>query len=137
MLRGAPHYPWQFLEEQFFAQLLHERTSVLVPWPYHVDESGETFCWPYAIMPRLPGRPLADKAFRGSLDTAAQREIARALGQTLADLQALGGPVPGAYDPAIRRIQPGCRYARTGRTSTCSSLAGEGASSSAGPDHRG
>ncbi len=93
------------LEEQFFAQLLHEYTSVPVPWPYHVDELAEIFGWPYAIMPHLPGRPLADKAFRGSLDAALQREIARALGQTLADLQALGWPLSGAYDPTTRTIR--------------------------------
>ena len=105
VLRGTPHYPWQFLEEQLFAQLLHEHTSVPVPWPYYVDESAAIFGWSYAIMPRLPGRPLADKAFRGSLGGAAQREIARALGHTLADLQALEWPLPGAYDPTTRTIR--------------------------------
>lgn len=105
VLRGAPHYPWQFPEEQFFARLLHEHTSVPVPWPYHVNESAAIFGWPYAIMLRLPGRPLADKAFRSRLDGAVQREVARALGHTLADLQALEWPLPGVYDPTTRTIR--------------------------------
>ncbi|MDE2993914.1 MAG: phosphotransferase, partial [Chloroflexota bacterium] len=80
VLRGAPHYPWQFLEEQLFARLLHEYTPVPVPWPYYVDESAAIFGWPYAIMPRLPGRPLADKAFRGPRGGGAATEIGRGRG---------------------------------------------------------
>ena len=110
VLRGAPHYPWQFLEEQLFARLLHEHTSVPVPWPYHVDESAAIFGWSYAIMPRLPGRPLADQAFRGSLDAAAQRDIAGALGHTLADFQVLEWPLPGAYDPITRTIRQSAAF---------------------------
>ena len=110
VLRGAPHYPWQFLEEQFFARLLHEHTPVPVPWPYHVEESAATFGWPYAIMPCLPGRPLADKALRGHLDGAAQRKVAGALGHTLADLQALEWPLPGAYDPTTRKIRQSAAF---------------------------
>jgi len=35
VLRGRPHFPWQFPTEQFFARQLHDRTKVPVPWPYN------------------------------------------------------------------------------------------------------
>ncbi len=37
VLRGMPHFPWQFPTEQFYTNLLHERTHVPVPWPCMID----------------------------------------------------------------------------------------------------
>ncbi len=37
VLRGAPHYDWQFPAERFFARLLHEHTSAPAPWPYLIE----------------------------------------------------------------------------------------------------
>lgn len=98
VLRGAPHFPWQFPEERFFARLLRERTRAPVPWPYLLDESPEIFGWSYAIMPKLPGLQLEDAAVVAGLTPDDRRGIARALGETLREMQRLTWPVAGAYD---------------------------------------
>jgi hygromycin-B 7''-O-kinase len=33
VLRGCPHYPWQFPAERFFTNHLHQYTRAPVPWP--------------------------------------------------------------------------------------------------------
>jgi hygromycin-B 7''-O-kinase len=48
VFRGAPLGPPQFPTERFFTRLLHERTSVPVPWPYQIDDSCDFFPWSYA-----------------------------------------------------------------------------------------
>lgn len=106
VLRGNPFYSWQFLAEQFFAPLLHERTAVSIPWPYYVEQSTSIFGWSYAIMRRLPGQALAEKSFRDALDPASRLQIARSMGETLAALQELEWPVAGAYDPTTGGIRP-------------------------------
>src|SRR3712207_1733014 len=60
VLRGAPHYPWQFPKERFGATLLHERTQVPVAYPYLLDTATDIFGWPYLLMPRLHGTSPAD-----------------------------------------------------------------------------
>lgn len=60
VFRGNPFFDWQFPKEQAAARILHERTDVPVPWPYHYEPSPELFGWPFVIMPRLPGRNLWD-----------------------------------------------------------------------------
>src|SRR5687768_1090969 len=62
VLRGCPHYDWQFPTEQFFVQLIHDRTRVPVPYPYIVDPKTDIFGWSYVCMPRMPGIQLADEA---------------------------------------------------------------------------
>jgi hygromycin-B 7''-O-kinase len=80
VLRGAPHYPWQFPKERFFSQLLHERTPVPVPWPYLLDPGDDILGWSYAIMPRLPGVQLIDPHVQNALGAEDKRGIARAMG---------------------------------------------------------
>src|SRR4051794_20759680 len=54
VLRGAPHWVkgpgdvewrredrWQFTKERWFAQQLHEKTNVPVPWPMLHDETND------------------------------------------------------------------------------------------------
>src|SRR5215216_5853473 len=60
VLRGMPHYPWQFPKERFGAALLHERTQVPVAYPYLLDASTDIFGWSYLLMPRLQGIRPAD-----------------------------------------------------------------------------
>ena len=60
VLRGRPHYPWQFPREQWFSRFLHERTALPIPWPYLHDPCTDIFGWSYALMPRLPGLQLPD-----------------------------------------------------------------------------
>jgi hygromycin-B 7''-O-kinase len=106
VLRGAPHLAWQFPVEQFFADRLHERTPVPVPWPYQIDSSQQIFGWSYALMPRLPGLQLADPQVYTSLSAEDRRGIARALGENLARMQQHTRPFPGRYDPTTKTVQP-------------------------------
>lgn len=106
VLRGCPHYDWQFPCEQFFARLLHEHTSAPVPWPYQLDPADDIFGWSYALMPRLPGLQLADPAVRASLDLADRLAIAGEQGRMLAELHALQWPFAGGYDLAADTVVP-------------------------------
>lgn len=102
VLRGSPHYPWQFPKEQFGAALLHAHTEVPVAHPYLLDPTTAIFGWPYLLMPRLHGtHPLA-----AHLSLAEKLAIAAALGQNLARLHALTWPFAGDYDLASQSIQP-------------------------------
>ena len=106
VLRGQPHFWWQFPTEQFYTRLLHERTQVSVPWPYLIDPSSEIFGWSYVLMPRMPGLQLADSQVRAQLGIAEKRGIARALGENLARMQQLAWPFPGRYAPKAGDVQP-------------------------------
>lgn len=55
VLRGQPHFAWQFPTEQFYARYLYERTSVPVPWLYLLDVGTDIFGWNFVLMPRMPG----------------------------------------------------------------------------------
>jgi hygromycin-B 7''-O-kinase len=102
VLRGVPHYPWQFPKERFGARLLHERTQVPVAYPYILDTSTDIFGWPYLLMPRLHGSSPADRHWTD----AEQIDIAQALGQNLVHLHELTCPFAGAYDHTSDTIQP-------------------------------
>ena len=106
VLRGAPHYPWQFPKERFFTLLLHERTPVPVPWPYLLDPGDGIFGWSYVLMPRMPGLLLIDPKVRRSLSIADRRAIAGAMGTTLAHMHSLTWSCAGEYDLATDTIRP-------------------------------
>jgi hygromycin-B 7''-O-kinase len=120
VLRGAPHYVsttpqtsappyvrndlWQFTKEIFFAKMLHERTKAPVPWPQLLDESTDIFGWPYIIMPKMPGTCFDDDSIRRTLTRNEQSAVARALGEALAEQQALDWPFAGDFDPTIALV---------------------------------
>jgi hygromycin-B 7''-O-kinase len=106
VLRGAPLDARQFPCERWFMQRLHERTRSPVPWPYLLDRRSDIFGWNYILMPRLPGRSLADQEMKWHLPEQARQSIARALGATLAELHTLTWPYVGDYDLATETIQP-------------------------------
>jgi len=108
VLRGVPHYSWQFPKERFFTQLLHERTPVPVPWPYLLDSSDDIFGWSYAIMPRMPGVQLIDPDVRGTLGAKDKCGIASAMGMTLARMHTLVWSYAGEYNLETNAIQPLC-----------------------------
>ncbi len=99
VLRGRPLVDFQFKKERFFAQRIHERTSVPVGWPYQLESSSEIFGWPFAVMPRLPGIQIGDTEVRESHTREEHRALARALGETLGLLHRLDWPHPAEYDP--------------------------------------
>jgi len=106
VLRGAPHYPWQFPTEQFSARLLHERTAAPTPWPYLLDPSDDIFGWSYALMPHMPGFHFTDSAWFATLSMSDRISIAAALGETLADLHALTWPHAGRYNATTEQVEP-------------------------------
>jgi len=106
VLRGAPHYDWQFPTEQFFVEQLHSKTHEPVPYPYLFDPSTDMFGWGFVIMPRMPGLQLADKQVASTLDWDDRREIARALARMLVEIQTLTWDHAGKYDPVTKSVQP-------------------------------
>jgi len=106
VFRGAPHYPHQFASEHFFAQKLHEQTSVPIPWPYLFDPSNDIFGWSYAIMPRMPGLQLVDPKVKANLSREDRIEIACAMGENLAHMQELTWEFPGQYYAKTDTLQP-------------------------------
>ncbi len=104
VLRGCPHTPSQLHGEAFFARAAHPHAPV--PWPYRICDDATDLGWTFAVMPCLPGRQLHQEI---GLDTMAAGEVldlARALGESLADLHETPMPCWGAYEPAARGIKP-------------------------------
>jgi hygromycin-B 7''-O-kinase len=106
VLRGAPFDAPQVPGERWFMQQLHEHTQAPVPWPYLLDRGSDIFGWSYIIMPRLPGRPLAEHQVKQRLSSQERKSIARALGATRAELHSLTWPCVGNYDLPTQTIQP-------------------------------
>jgi len=109
VLRGCPHYDWQFPKERYFARLIHEHTDVPVPWPYLVDPDPTIFGWEYVLMPRMSGLQTSDPALRANLSPEAQLQIASGLGKTLAELHAFHLPHYGDYELGEDRVVPHTR----------------------------
>jgi hypothetical protein len=106
VLRGCPHYSWQFPKERYFAKQIDEHTSVAAPWPYEIDPSSELFGWSYAIMPRLPGLLLDIPETQSQLSDQDRLGLARALGETLGLLQEHTWEYPGEYDLDADTVVP-------------------------------
>ena len=106
VLRGQPHFWWQFPTEQFYVQQLHERTRVPVPWPYLIDPAPDIFGWSYVIMPRMPGIQVADPDVQAQLGPEDKREIARALGENLALMHDVTWPFSGRYSALTNCVEP-------------------------------
>jgi len=106
VLRGAPHYVWQFPTEQFFVERLHQQTHTPVPYPYLLELSTDIFGWSFVIMPRMTGLQLQDKSIVSQLTVADRLEIARALARMLVEVQTLTCECAGLYDPEMNRVKP-------------------------------
>jgi hygromycin-B 7''-O-kinase len=105
VLRGPRRYPSQFPEVRLSARLLHERTSVPVPWPYLLDPSEDNFGWSYVLMPRMPGLQLTDPLAWDQPSAGDGHGIAEAIRETLAGLHTLTWPCTGEYDQATDTLQ--------------------------------
>lgn len=106
VLRGAPHFPWQFPTERFYVQQLHKRTQIPVPWPYLLDPTRDIFGWSYVIMPRMYGLQLEDPQVRKQLSKKDRRALARTFGENLALMQELRWPFSGRYNAESDMVQP-------------------------------
>jgi len=98
VLRGVPHYDWQFPTECFFTEQLHQNTAVPVPYPYLFEESTDIFGWCFAIMPRLPGVSVLDKTISSTLSLEDRLAAACALASTLAEAHTFTWHHVGKYD---------------------------------------
>ncbi len=111
ILRGAPHYPWQFPTEAFFTNQLHTKTRVPVAHPYLYEPDVDIFGWSFAIMPRLPGISVKDPAVRQDLTGEDRAEQARELARTLVEAQKLTWDISGKYQITTGKVEPlDCGY---------------------------
>src|SRR6185436_18866091 len=106
VLRGVPHYDWQFPSEKFFTELLHIKMHVPVPYPYLFNTSPEIFGWPFVIMSKMPGLQLADSQVVARLSMDERREIAQALAAMLIEVQTFAPEYSGKYDVVTQVVQP-------------------------------
>jgi hygromycin-B 7''-O-kinase len=119
VLRGAPHWVkgindvtywqedrWQFTKERFFAQQLHKRADVPVPWPMHYDQSSDLMGWPYLVMPRMPGHCFDDHTILKTLSPPDRTGIAVALGRALARMQRFHWPFAGDFSLVSITLEP-------------------------------
>src|SRR5215510_5992437 len=105
VLRGVPHYDWQFPTEKYFTEQLHAKTGVPVAYPYLLNSSAEIFGWSYVIMPRMSGLQLADSQITAGLSMDERREIARALAAMLIEIQTLTWEYSGRYTFTTQMIE--------------------------------
>ena len=113
VLRGVPHYDWQFPTEKFFTEQLHAKTQVPVAYPYLFDPSAEIFGWSYVIMPRMPGVQLADSQVTAGLSMDERRGIAKALAAMLIEIQTLTWGYSGRYNFMTQMVERMHRDYRT------------------------
>jgi hygromycin-B 7''-O-kinase len=106
VLRGVPHYDWQFPTEKFFIDQLHAKTDVPIPYPYLLNPSTEIFGWPFVMMPKMSGLQLADSQVVARLSSDERRGVARALAAMLIEIQNLTWKHSGRYNIAIQMIEP-------------------------------
>jgi len=106
VLRGVPHYPWQFRNEKVFTDLLHDKTIVPVPHPYLVETDTTILGWEFVIMPRMKGIHLSDSLDEAELSEEDRVGIAEAQGIVLREAQKLTNTFCGEYNFEADRILP-------------------------------
>ena len=106
ILRGCPHYDWQFPKERFFAREIASRSSIPAPWPYLIEPSREVFGWSYALMPCLPGLQLSNPTVRARVTPSEDTSIAQALGTGPSRLHEMTWAHPGTYSLQQNDVMP-------------------------------
>ena len=106
VLRGSPHYDWQFPKELYFCNEIKRQTLVPVPYPYLFDATSEIFGWPYILMPRMPGKFIPDPAINSTLTKEDHAAIAVAMGEMLAELHNCRFPHSGEFQLASNSVEP-------------------------------
>lgn len=103
VLRGVPHYDWQFPTEKFFAELLSEN-GIPTPTPYIYDPDLDIFGWEYVIMPRLSGVNISSKLDDKFTDDE-RIEIAKAQAKMLNKIQQYKFDHFGRFDIVSKEIR--------------------------------
>jgi len=106
VLRGKPHFAWQFPTERFYARFLRECANAPAPWPYQIDPGTDIFGWSYVLMPRMPGLQLANPQVREQLLPADRQAIAAVLGKNLAYMQQAKWSIVGRYRAVTDEVEP-------------------------------
>src|SRR5262245_20542907 len=106
VLRGVPHYDWQFPTEKFFIEQLHSNTNVPVPYPYLFDPSAKIFGGPFVRMPRMHGLQSPDAQMTARLTMDERCGVAQALAAMLIEIQTLRWEHSGRYQPVTQMIEP-------------------------------
>lgn len=104
VLRGKPQTPYQLSKEQLVAAEIHRRSTLPVPFPYHLSNDVDVFGWPFAVMPLLAGAMGA--RIWADADDAARLALAAAHGGALAQLHQATFDAPGPYDEATNAFVP-------------------------------
>ena len=105
VLRGKPHYDWQFPNEKLMAESLHEKTKVPVPFPYLLETNKDILGWEFILMPRMKGKNLSDSLSEDWLSDVERIEIAKAQGSTLREAQKLTYEYCGKFDLTTNSIK--------------------------------
>lgn len=106
VLRGVPHYAWQFPTERFFVERMHEQTQAPVPYPYLLESSADIFGWSFAVMPKTVGVSVLDETVASRLAPKDRLAIVQAMARTLVEMQALTWECAGKYDPGVSGVCP-------------------------------
>lgn len=106
VLKGNPLYPGQFLEEQYFVENIHNKTSVVVPTPYLIDYSEDIFGWSYCLMPRLQGGHLDSPKIQSKLNRDEKKRIAESIAKTLLEFHSWKVDTFGELDTQNQTIKP-------------------------------
>lgn len=104
VLRGNPQTPSQLAKEQLVAEEISRRSTLPVPFPYHLSNDVEVFGWPFAVMPLLAGTMGA--RIWADADDANRIDLAAAHGRALAQLHEATFAAPGPYDDATNAFVP-------------------------------
>jgi hygromycin-B 7''-O-kinase len=97
VLRGDPwpaHVDDQFRCERFWASCVRQRSTVPVPWPFHIEADESLFGWPFQLTPWMPGTTQRDAAG------------VAALGRAAADLRGVTVDAFGSWSPVTDAIEP-------------------------------
>lgn len=84
VLKGNPLYKGQLEEERYFVEQLHQKTNVIMPFPFLIDDKEDIFGWKYALMPYLPGEHMNSEDFKSKLNLENGYKIAEELAKALA-----------------------------------------------------
>ncbi|WP_025682449.1 phosphotransferase family protein [Paenibacillus maysiensis] len=106
VLKGNPLFSGQWVEERFMVEQLHTRTSIPVPTPYLVDETGDIFGWSYAVMPRLDGQHIHTPELQAKWTPLAKQQIAEMLASVLLELHSWKVEISGELDTISLAIRP-------------------------------
>lgn len=105
VLRGCPHYNWQFPAEVYFSKLLHQN-NIPVAAPYMYSKSKDIFGWEFILMPRLYGKSISPTMTDKDLSKSDEIGIAKALGSVLKEMQKVTMDHCGFYDLDSDDIKP-------------------------------